>query len=92
LAGLDGNALNFHPLDFARWNDEALIQQQLDAADFVIVGDPGNDEVRTNLPTIAGVAKYLADVQGRPDFQEIGFYPTANGKRYYLYEKNRLKG
>jgi hypothetical protein len=90
LAALENLPLQFSMMDYAKWNDAALLESQIRAADFVIVGDPGNAETRTNLPTIHGVTTYLQAIESNEHFQRIATSPVGDGRNYYVFQRQHI--
>ncbi|MDP9174050.1 MAG: hypothetical protein M3O30_09325 [Planctomycetota bacterium] len=89
LALIDRSGRRFMNLDYGRWDDATVIDSELDQADWVVLGDPGNDEVRGDLPNgKEGLALYLRAVAARQEFSEVAtFSAWAADHRYHIFRR-----
>jgi hypothetical protein len=77
LSLVDRTGRRFTNLDYGKWDDQEQISAELDQADWVVVGDTGNDEARKDLPNgNDGLALYQAAIAARTDFAQVAEFPA----------------
>ena len=66
LSMVDETHRRFSNLEFSHYDDAAALADELDQADWVVAGDPGNNKARMDLPNGQyGLAGYLAAVKSQ---------------------------
>jgi hypothetical protein len=68
-------------------DDLALYRQEIDAADYVLLGEPGHSEAVADLPSTRVQAPLLETLRSRPDYVERARFPTLNDKAFLLFER-----
>jgi hypothetical protein len=97
---VNADVLNFMALQrmLPPWNfqqrpaigDLAVHSQEIRKAQYVIASEQGNSEAMDGFLAAGNIQdQTLALVRNDPEFDEIGEFPTLNGKKYFLFRRER---
>jgi hypothetical protein len=100
---VNADVLNFMALQrmLPPWNfqqrpaigDLAVHAQEIKKSQYVIASEQGNSEAMGGFLGAGNIQdQTLALVRNDPEFDQIGEFPTLNGKKYFLFHRERFSG